>query len=129
MHTPSVTRCKFIFMCISRSILSIYLSTYLFNAFPQILHRIRSTLQNSLVQGLSVFHSSIRRRHLSPDQLPSEDRGNMVAISTFLLQDDNLVKLTMFLHPPYCTILQSGGVWWVGIFQWSTHVLLCAPIT
>ena len=49
----------------------------------------------------------------------------MAAVSTFLLQYDNLVKCTMFLQFPYCTstILQSGvEVWWLGMFQLSIHV-------
>ena len=80
---------------------SIYLSIY--SASPQILYHIRSALQYSLVQGLSVFHSFVRRSHLLPDQLPGEHTGAMAAVSTLLLQRNNLGKHTMFLHWPNCT--------------------------
>ena len=105
----------------------IYLAAHL-----RFLHHIRSALQYSLVQGLSVFHSFMRGSHLLPDQLPGEHTGDMAAFSTLLLQCDNLGKYTMFLHLPYCTFLQSynqAEVWWLGTFQQSTHILLCAPIT
>ena len=73
---------------------------YLYSASPLILHRIRSTLQYSLVQGLSVFHSYMKKSHPLPDQLPGEHTGDMTAVSTFLLQHDSLGKRTMFLHSP-----------------------------
>ena len=69
----------------------------LFCTSPQILHRIRSALQYSLVPGLSVFHSFMRRSHLLPDQLSAEHTGDMTAISTFLLKRDNLGELAMLL--------------------------------
>ena len=91
----------------------IYLST-LYSASSQILHHIRSTLQYSLVQGLSVFHFCVRRSHLLPDQLPGEHTGDMAAVSTFLLQCNNLGKCTMFLHLPYCTSYNSTIRWKYG---------------
>ena len=76
---------------------------------PQILHRIRSTLQHSLVQGHSVFNSFVRRSHFLPDQLPGEHTGDMSAVSTFLLQRDNLGKCKMFLHLHVKTISDRLG--------------------
>ena len=92
-----------------------YLSIYLIYIAPlhRFLHRIRSALQYSLVQGLSVFHSFVRRSHLL--QINSLGSIQMAAVSTSLLQCDNLGK-HMFLHLPYCTsynptIRQKYGGW------------------
>ena len=78
------------------------------------LYHIRSASQYSLVQGLQLFYSFMRRSHLLPDQLPGEYTGNMAAVSMFLLQHYNLGKYIMFLHSPYCTYnptiwLKYGG--------------------
>ena len=52
----------------------------LYSASPQISHRTRSALQHSLVQGLSVCRSFVRRSHLLPDQLPGEHSDDMAAV-------------------------------------------------
>ena len=57
------------------------------------LHHIRSILQYSLLQGLSVFHSFMTRSHLLPDQLPGEHSSDL---ATFLLQCDNLGQCKYF---------------------------------
>ena len=62
--------------CLNKLI--IYLS-YLFSTSPQKHFTIFT------VQGLSVFHSFMRRSHPLPDQLPTAD---MAALSIFLLQRD-----------------------------------------
>ena len=52
---------------------SINLSIYLIYIAP--LHRFY-ILSETLVQGISVFHSFVRRSHLLPDQLPGEHTGD-----------------------------------------------------
>ena len=51
----------------------------------------------------SLGTDAMRRSHLLPDQLPVEHTGDMAAVSTFLLQHNNLREHTMFLNSPYCT--------------------------
>ena len=111
----------------------IYLSD-LYTTPPQTYDRIRSTLQYSLVQGLSVFDSCMRRSHPLPDQLPGDHASDLVAAFSMSTYGNS----TLFLYLPYCTYLQYNTyiqhilnqveVWWLDMFQQSTHVLLCTPI-
>ena len=82
---------------------NVYLSTYLNYIAPlhRFLHRIRSTLQYSFVQGLSVFHSFMRRSHLLPDQLPGgayRCHGSCVHISASARQPGETHNAVFSLH-------------------------------
>ena len=83
---------------------------------PQILHDMRSTFQYSLVPGLAVFLSFVRRSHLFLDQIPGAYRwhGSCIHISASAWQPGEMLNVTAFalLHLP--TILQSGRSMVVG---------------
>ena len=65
------------------------------------------------------------RSHLLPDELPREHTGDIAVISASVHQIGEMHNVSAFalLVPSYS---QKYGDW--EMFQWSTHVLLCAPI-
>ena len=105
MHTfwPKCTKC-------TKSIYIIYIAP-----LHRLLHHIRSALQYSLVQGLSVFHSFVRRSHLLPDQ----HHGS--CIPHFCLSMTTWGKHSMSQHSPYCT--------WGNTQCLSIHLIAPPPTT
>ena len=76
----------------------------------------------------STLRGAYRWRHLLPDQLPGEHTGDMAAVSTFLLQCENLGKMHNVSAFTLLHLLKSYNqveVWWLGMFWWSTYIFMC----
>ena len=72
---------------------------------------------------------SMRGSHPLPDQLPGEHTGPQATNSTDPLFT---TAFSAAIHTHTHTHTHGNcrwlGMWWLGMFQQSTHVLLCAPI-
>ena len=105
-----------------------YLSIYLIYIVP--LHRLFISYQRhftifTCARPFSV--SFLCEKEPPPPRSTPRCHGSFIHISASVQQPGETHDVSAFalLH----LLHNQVEVWWLGVFQWSTHVLLCAPIT